>query len=247
MKTKRINTVSVRSSLCLIAIWWIASVIVGAKIILPDPLSAFKAFCKLLISKEFLFNVLFTISRALISFVIITLSGLLAGIFVSKNKIAEQAINPLITVLKATPVMSVILIALLWFKTGTVPVFSAFLMAFPVMLVQVVNGCKSIDPKLEQMCVVYGIEGKSKMKNLIFPSLKPFVITGAKQTLSMIWKVVIAAEVLTVPEFGVGRSLHVAQINLETSEVFAWTLVAILLTALGDFVFDCVSSKGGKK
>lgn len=221
--------------------------IVGAKIILPDPLSAFKTFLKLLVSKEFLLNVLFTVLRALISFVIITLSGLLAGIFVSKNRIAEQAVKPLVTVVKATPVMSVILIALLWFKTGTVPVFSAFLMAFPVMFVQVVNGCKSIDSKLEQMCAVYGIEGKTKSVNFILPSLRPFLITGAKQTLSMIWKVVIAAEVLTVPEFGVGRSLHLAQINLETSEVFAWTLVAILLTAVGDYVFDLISSKGGRK
>ncbi|MGI6433319.1 MAG: hypothetical protein ACOXZ4_05675 [Sphaerochaetaceae bacterium] len=53
----------------------------------------------------------------------------------------------------------------------------------------------------------------------------------------MVWKVVIAAEVLTVPRYGVGSRLHLAQINLETAEVLAWTLIAILLTAAGDLIF----------
>ncbi len=247
MIKKNYNLVSIISSLCLVLLWWLASLTIGAEIILPDPFSVLKTVGTLFVSRKFLMNVLVTLFRALLSFVVITIFGTVCGIVAGKNIIVGEAIKPLITVFKATPVMSVILIAFLWFKTGTVPIVSAFLMAFPVMFVQVVNGYKSIDSKLEQMCFIYGISGKDKTRNLILPSLKPFIITGAKQTLSMIWKVVIAAEVLTVPKYGVGRSMQISQINLETSQVFAWTLVAILLTAIGDLIFDAVSGRGKKK
>ncbi len=68
--------------------------------------------------------------------------------------------------------------------------------------------------------------------------MTPFLITGSKSTLSMIWKVVIAAEVLTVPSFGVGSKMSLAQVNLETAQVISWTLIAIFLTALSDLIFS---------
>ncbi len=163
--------------------------------------------------------------------------GILAGI----SRTFRSWMEPIVTVFKATPVMSVILIAFLWLRSGEVPVFSAFLMAFPVMFVQTVQGYGHIDPKLEQMCRIYGIQGRERLNSLVIPSLMPSLITGAKQTLSMVWKVVIAAEVLTIPRYGIGRSMQLAQVQLETATVFAWTIVAIVLTAIGDYVFSLAS------
>jgi NitT/TauT family transport system permease protein len=56
----------------------------------------------------------------------------------------------------------------------------------------------------------------------------------------MVWKVVIAAEVLTVPRYGVGSRMQLAQVQLETDRVLSWTLVAVFLTAFGDLVFTFV-------
>lgn len=56
----------------------------------------------------------------------------------------------------------------------------------------------------------------------------------------MIWKVIIAAEVLTVPTFGVGSKMSLAQINLETAQVISWTLIAIFLTAMSDLLFSFI-------
>ncbi len=54
----------------------------------------------------------------------------------------------------------------------------------------------------------------------------------------MTWKVVIAAEVLTVPRRGIGSGMQYAQINLETGEVMAWTAAAILLSGASTLVFN---------
>ena len=58
----------------------------------------------------------------------------------------------------------------------------------------------------------------------------------------MIWKVIIAAEVLTVPSFGVGSKMSLAQVNLETAQVISWTLIAIFLTAFSDLIFSFLLS-----
>ena len=95
-----------------------------------------------------------------------------------------------------------------------------------------------MDKNLEQMCDLYDFSPSLKIRQYIIPSLVPYFITGARTTLSMVWKVVIAAEVLTVPRYGVGGQMHLAQVQLDTEYVLSWTLVAILLTALGDLAFD---------
>lgn len=248
MKNKGAKYISVLSSLVLILIWYIASLILGAEVILPSPISVFKSFIELFSQKMFFQNIVVTVLRALESFVIIVVSGAVIGILAGRSSNLRNAVSPLVTVFKATPVMSVVLIAFIWFRTGAVPVFSAFLMGFPVMFVQTVRGYKAMDPKLNQMCTIYKITGRERLEHYIIPSLIPSLVTGAKQTLSMIWKVVIAAEVITLPKYGIGRALQLSQIQLETSRVFAWTIIAIILTALGDHLFDLLMKRitGGR-
>ncbi len=242
----RYGYVSVVSCLAIMLVWWIAAVALDAPIILPAPDEVLRATIGLLGSKAFLSNVGGTMLRLLYSFVLITLCGTLCGILAGRFIAFRRAIAPLVALFKATPVMSVILLAFIWLGTSDVPVFSAFLMAFPVMFVQTMDAYSNIDEKLWQMCTVYGIKGHRRLKYLIIPSMMPQILTGARQTLSMIWKVVIAAEVIVLPKYGIGRSLQLAQIQLETNVVLAWTIVAVLLTALGDAAFDLLSGRISK-
>jgi len=237
-RRKRYGYVSVLSCLAIVLVWWIAAAALDVPIILPTPAEVLRTTLGLFGSKAFLLNIGGTILRALYSFVLIVLCGTISGILAGRFVAFRRAIAPLVALFKATPVMSVILLAFIWLGTSAVPVFSAFLMAFPVMFVQTMDAYSNIDEKLGQMCMVYGIEGSRRLRYLIIPSMTPQILTGARQTLSMIWKVVIAAEVIVLPKYGIGRSLQLAQIQLETNVVLAWTIVAVLLTALGDGLFD---------
>ena len=42
----------------------------------------------------------------------------------------------------------------------------------------------------------------------------------------------IAAEVLSTPQLGIGTELYFSKTYLETSDLFAWTLVVILLSMM---------------
>ncbi len=234
-KTKGIILLSVT---LLLLMWSLVAKVLNIPIILPTPKTTFFSFIEILKSPSFGTNLLVTVIRGLESFLIIvvisTVLGLLSGFFPS----VKAFLTPLLLISKATPVMAIILLAFIWFTSGTVPIFSAFLMAFPVMFIQVESGVHQISKELSEMTKVYNLSFTTRFFHFLIPSMSPFLISGAKSSLSMIWKVVIAAEVLTVPKYGVGSRMQFAQISLETATVISWTIIAVLLTAISDVFFS---------
>ncbi len=225
------------SVLILLGIWQIGAELIGASVLLPHPNATLSALYSLVQQKPFSLNVLATVGRALRSFLIIFFIGGALGTLAGYSKSLRALLVPVLMICKATPVMSIILLAFIWFSSGTVPLFSAFLMGFPVMFVQVEQGVRQISPRLREMTEAYGFSPMMRLLHLVIPSLIPSIVTGAKASLSMVWKVVIAAEVLTVPRYGVGSRMQLSQVHLDTAEVLAWTLIAVALTAIGDIVF----------
>lgn len=236
--------VALISSALLLALWQVGAHVLDSQILLPDLAPVFKTLVSIIGDGPFLANIGATVVRAFQSFLIIVILGSVAGVLGGNFPLFSAAMKPFVTTLKAVPVMSIILLAFIWFTSGQVPLFSAFLMGFPVMYVQVESGWRSIDGNLIQMCDLYEIKGFDRLVHFTIPSLVPSLVTGARISLSMVWKVVIAAEVLTVPRYGVGSRMQLAQVQLQTDRVLSWTLIAILLTACGDLLFELIVHAG---
>ena len=226
------------STILLLLSWHIGAKLLNIPVLLPSPMKTLDELIRIVNNPTFWKNVSLTLVRGGLSFIIIvsisTFLGLLSGFF----PFMKSFLTPLLVICKATPVMAIILLAFIWFTSGTVPIFSAFLMGFPVMFVQVEEGVHHISHELHEVTKVYKFSRRTRFFHFHLPSMAPFLITGSKSTLSMIWKVVIAAEVLTVPSFGVGSKMSLAQVNLETAQVISWTLIAIFLTAFSDLLFS---------
>lgn len=234
--------VIIASVLIFLIIWQIAALSLDSQILLPGVNVVLARLFELFSSKDFLFNILSTVYRAIESFIIIVVLATILGTLAGRYKVLSWFLTPVLTVLKTTPVMSVILLAFIWFQTGTVPIFSAFLMGFPIMYMMMEGAVEHLEEEMNQMCYLYGFTTVQKIRHYIIPTLAKSFSLGAKQTLSMVWKVVVAAEVLTIPKYGVGSKMQFAQIQLETAEVLAWTLIAILLSAIGDLIFHLIES-----
>ena len=65
---------------------------------------------------------------------------------------------------------------------------------------------------------------------MVIPSLKPYFVSAARTSLGLAWKAGVAAEVLAVTPNSIGKQLYNSKLYLETSELFAWTAVVILLS-----------------
>lgn len=241
IKKKRI--LSITSLLLLLSIWKISSLLIGAEIILPAPETVLKSALTILMKKDFLNTLLATLVRGLAGFLVSLTAGLVIGIAAGLFKKFRYFIKPVISIIRSTPVISIILLALIWFKTDTVPIFVSFLMAFPIVCGSIIEGITTIDKNLIEMANVYKIPLKKQIIKIYIPALTPFIITGISLSLGIIWKVVVAAEVLSQPKLGIGTSLNEAKAFLITEEVFAWTVIALLLSFLTEKLFKLVSEK----
>ncbi len=222
----------------LLLLWQFVSNWIDAEIILPPPGKVFAEVFKIVESSVFFSDLKATFLRGLWSFLLVMSTGLAAGIAAGRYAGINASFRPLLAVIKTTPVMSVILIAIVWFRTGTVPVFAAFLITFPVIVENCITGIRETDRHLIEMADLYQIPPLDILINISIPSMLPYIISGARTTIGLTWKVIIAGEILSLPRNGIGSQMQLSQLNLETGKVFAWTLVAIILSALSQGFFS---------
>ncbi len=225
----------------IILIWIIAARLVGQEIILPTPKETIKALYSIIQNKFFWKSVYFTFWRGLAAFGVSLAAGILIGTAAGSKKSFNIFFKPFIILVRSTPVVSFILIALFWLSSSNVPILTAGLMSFPIICVNIIHGIQSIDKNLYEMTVLFNFTRISRIRHLILPSIYPFLLAGGSTGLGLSWKAVVAAEVLSSPQLGIGAGLQESRVYLDTSGVFAWTLIAVLLSAFADILFTILA------
>ena len=143
-KTKTIAAY-ILSVLVILAAWVFVSKLINAELILPSPLEVFSSMAGLVKTKAFWQAFTHTFLRVIISFAITVVIGTALGIAAGFSKFLRDFFELPLAIIRATPVVAFILIALFWFKSGTVPVFVSVLMTLPIMTTAVANGFSKAD------------------------------------------------------------------------------------------------------
>ena len=216
----------------LLVVWELASRIYNSGLILPGPLAVAGRFMELVFTRRFLEALGGSFLRVLWGIVIAVPLGIAAGIAAGLDRRIGALLRPLFSVISAIPVMSVILIAFLFLGSGRTPVFTAFLMVFPVMAANVVEGIKSTDSRLKELFFAFRMNRRETLRYLYIPSLVPFILGGLRSSLSLCWKVVVAAEVIVQPLASLGAGMQIAKAQLETPDLFAWTAATVIAAAV---------------
>ncbi|MDR0496244.1 MAG: ABC transporter permease subunit [Treponema sp.] len=232
----------------LLLIWEFAARFYGSILILPGPMPVMRSLVDLVQTRRFLTALGSSFLRVMGGIVIAVPLGIAAGIAASLDRRLHSFLKPLFSVISATPVISVILIAFLFLGSGRTPVFTAFLMIFPVMAANTIEGMNSTDHGLKELFIVYKMNGGETLKYLYIPSLLPFILGGLRSSLSLCWKVVVAAEVIVQPLYSLGSGMQNAKAYLETPELFAWTSATVIAAAFTQGLLSMAIKYGvGKK
>ncbi|ENK1243377.1 ABC transporter permease subunit [Clostridium botulinum] len=218
-------------------IWELSSLFINNEILLPTPKKVFETLIILGAKKYFWLSVFKSIVRVVIAITISIVLGISLGIIAGTNIFIEELLEPLVVTIKATPVMSIIIIALVWFKSSNVAIFTSILMCFPIVYTNVLAGIKSVDKNLIEMANLYKVKNKYILTNIYIPSIKPYIISGILMCLGIGWKVSVASEVLSTPKYSIGLNLLNAKATLATEELFSWTIVVVLLSLIFENIF----------
>ena len=215
-----------------IGLWWILSAVVGQEVLIPSPPAVLRRLWALLGTSSFYLSVLFSVLRVTAGLVSGFVVGVLLGALCAKVPAADALVSPFMSIVRATPVASFIILALVWVNRDVVPVLISALMVAPILFGNVREGLRQTDPQLLEMASVFRLPAGKIWTKIYFPSVLPYAAAGLKTGIGLSWKAGVAAEVLSLAALSVGKYLYQSKVYLETADMFAWTLIVILFSIL---------------
>ena len=215
-----------------IALWWLIAAIFNKPLLLPTPFQTLKALGTLAATGEFYLTVALSLARILSGILLALIGGSLLALLTVKSALCHHLFSPLLTLFKATPVASVIFLILLWVGRDNVPLWIAFMMAFPIVWSNVREGLLQTDRQLLEMAKVFEVPKTRALLKLRLPALTPYFLSACRSAIALAWKAGIAAEVLCVPARSIGRAIYEGKTYLMTEELFAWTFIVVVISVL---------------
>ena len=220
-----------------LAVWQCAAAAIGQEVFLVSPVQALRTLVQLLPQADFWYRVGFSSGRILLGFGLGAGCSIVLAVLAEVLPAAEALLAPVMQLVKATPVASFIILALVWVRGASLSVLISFLMVLPVLYGAVRTGIRAADPQLLEMAKVFRLPLGRRLRAVWLPAVLPAFRQGCSTALGICWKSGVAAEVIGLPNGSIGDALYRAKITLSTGELFAWTFVIIVLSAAFEKLF----------
>ncbi len=241
-----------RGVLCFLfwmAVWYGLSAALGRALVLPTPFAVLRKLASLLPTSAFWLSCLGSIARIFFGLIAGISAGVLLACLCAASSLLHTIFAPLVSVIKATPVASVIILMLFVMEKTAVPMVAALLMVVPIVFGNVKKGIAAVPAEQREVADVYGFGLAKRLKYLILPSVFPYFSAACRSALGLAWKAGIAAEVICYPKYSIGANLNNAKVYLESEELYAWTAVVIIISVLIEkgvvSLLDLAMKKGG--
>ncbi len=232
-KEKKASPIGVLLSVLFwLAVWEIAARALNSSLLLVSPVTVLRRLAQLMGTYAFWQNIGTSLIRIAKGYLLGAVCGILCGILSAFFPAARTLLSPLLSVVKATPVTSLVILALVWIKSYNLSIFICFLMVFPILTESVRQGIVDADRELLEVAYVYRLSPGRKIRFIYLPSIRPHLITALSTSIGFAWKAGIAGEVFARPKLGIGSRLFDSKVYLETADIFCWTLVIVLLSMI---------------
>ena len=231
IKLKKVFRVFI-SIIFWLSAWTIASCLVNNSFLLPGIDETLEALRAVISDVQFPIIVLSTLLRVVVGLIFGIVLGILLAVLCYHFKIAASIIAPIISVIKSTPVASFIIILWILMSGDALTVFIALLMVMPIIWQNVMDGYRSIDNNLSEVCAVYGFNFFKRQRILVFPHLLRYIIPAVITASGLAWKSEIAAEIIAYTARSIGQQINDSRFDMDTPTVFAWTLIIITLSVV---------------
>jgi NitT/TauT family transport system permease protein len=163
--------------------------------------------------------------------------GAALGYLMGRVRLADRLGDPWLILLLHLPALVVIVLAYVWAGLTEVAAIAAIAInKLPTAVVTLREGTRTLDATLDEMVAVFAIPRWKAFRHVILPQLAPYLAAAARSGLSLVWKIVLVAELLGRPngvgfEIGVAFQLFDIPLLLAYSLTFA-ALVLIIETAM---------------
>ncbi len=234
---KSLNNIVKKTALTITAIcfwlfvWHFLSLKINSSIFLPSPESTYKALLRISKRAGFWQTIFNTFSKIAKGFLLALIAGTILSVISAFVKIIDVLVSPFMRLLKTVPVASFIILALLWVKSDKLSVLISFVMVTPVVYINILQSFDNVDNNLLEMADIFNVGLLRRLRFIYVPALVSGFMSACKIGLGFCFKAGIAAEIIGLPFQSIGSELYKSKLYLMTDELFAWTVVIVLMSA----------------
>jgi len=176
--------------------WWAASLMAGEQM-LPAPATVLSAIIVEARSGALFSNLGATLARVALSFTLAMTLGAAIGYLMGRVRTADRLGDPWLILLLNLPALVVIVLAYIWAGLTEVAAIAAIAInKLPNAVVTVREGTRALDGRLDEMASVFAIPRWQAFRHVVLPQLAPYIAAAARSGLSLVWKIVLVAELL---------------------------------------------------
>ncbi len=213
-----------------LAVWEIVAFLYAKPYFLPGFFETVRALIRIIGTDGFFKIVFLTLIRIFIGIILGTATGIILAVISHKISLVHSLISPINSIIKATPVASIIILLWVSMNGNTLAIFISFMMVFPIIWQNIYDGFGAIDKELIEVSRVFEFCFKKRMKYLVLPSLKKYFLPAFITSIGLAFKAEIAAEIIAGVRNSIGQMIYYAKDAPATDEMFAWTIVGIFFS-----------------
>lgn len=218
------------SCVMLLFLWQIIALKINNDIYLPTITQVLISMKEIVLSDRFYLDIIFSMSRCILSFISAILIALILSTLSYISRFIRNLLKPITVITKSIPTMIVIVLVLIWFDKNSSPFIIGFIIVFPILYDSILDSILNIDKGILEMANLYNIGLRNKALKIYLPSIKFRIISIIGSTFSLALKVIIAGEVYGQPKYGMGTQIQLEKINFNTSGIFAWIIIIIIIS-----------------
>lgn len=217
--------------------WQAGSMALGQELLLASPVSALLRLLELAATVPFWRAVGNSAARILGGFLLACCAAVLFSALSARFLRVRELLAPLVAAVKAVPVASFIILVLVWVPPRNLAFFISFLMVFPPIYLNVLEGILQTSRPLLEMARVFRVPFGCQLRSIYLPQVLPYFRAACSLALGLCWKAGVAAEVIGLPGGSIGERLYTAKIYLEIPDLFAWTAAIVAVSVAFEKLF----------
>jgi sulfonate transport system permease protein len=186
---------------------------------------------------------LISLERVAIGFAVGGGIGLLLAIVAGLSRFGENAVDPLMQMLRTLPLFGLIPVFIVWFGIGEGPkiILIAIGAAIPLYL-NAFSGIRNVDPKLGELAQVLHLSRRELITQIVLPGATPQILVGLRQSIGVAWLALVVAEQIN-SNAGLGFMISQATQFLRNDVIFVALLVYCILGLLTDWLVRVLERK----
>lgn len=216
------------ASLLALLVLWQAGATLANDSLFPTPAEVWNAALHEARSGDLAFHLGITLARVGVGFMLAMTIGSALGFVMGRIGWVDRWLRPWVIVLLNVPALVVTILAYVWLGLGETALLAVVAInKAPNVAMTLREGARALDRDLSETAAAYRFGAWKSLRHVVAPQLAPYAFAASRNTLALVWKIVLVGELLGRSN-GVGFQLHTLFQMFDVAGLLAYSAAFVL-------------------